>query len=85
MNQAGQHYLGEKTAQTIVDSLGQGDIKSNYDIVPLYAVNDFQELMCKDDNKSPLCIVTKMSSDIHYQCIKAALDSIAIKCPCDQH
>lgn len=75
-------YLAEKTSKTITTWLNTS-AKRSYDVVPIYAVSDFEDYVCKSGPKE-LCTAAKMNANMNYIKIKEVLDQIARPCPCDK-
>lgn len=72
-------YLAEKTCSTIKQWLGGRNLRE-YALIPHYAVYDFQQYICKDDN--PACVPVMMNAEIHTNQVTEAIDKIATPCPC---
>ena len=75
-------YLSEKTCPIARKWLA-GKKVYEFGLVPIYAVSDFEEYLCRDNPKSPNCIATKMNSDIYFNQITRTLENMAKECDCD--
>jgi len=66
--------LGENTAQKVTRYLaGQTKNRSAFDLVPFYAVDDYQNYVCQNGN--PSCVTTKINQGLHVETIKKAIQN----------